>query len=878
MGIFLNNDDFLPGVITEIESDYSLGYSSNDFGSTESVLLLGTAFSGPVGKPIPVYNPEHGEYVFGKTYDPTTRREATLPAAIKDVYERGCRHIYAVRVSGKQIQKDFSLATDTNLKLRISSLYPTNDCKDCYLVYDNSIANNSKITLYKPARLATITEKNQGLIDNISSQIEFSLDIEQSYGFTKSSKLVDLIRTINEHGRNNVLHLDIVDKYGNDVTHTSAAAQNLIINDLLPGTYFIGRDVKTAKGINTKIEYSINDDVIRKNIVRNNDVCSNYPISIDNVTITKDYDLLKNINNIDSKFAKDSIDYEKVDMTAFELYKILGSGYAITASLENIGTEENPRYKVVQTKDEDPEKIIPLNDGIYSILENMDAKNRVLTCGFADQKIKGILPKLDEFNTIVKSKAETLNNHIEIISQYDKNIKLNIVSKKVDITKENIDIEKIFNIYEKQPLNLEKDDVIITKDVSNFTIKQYDGVSLVEYTDQTEKDYVLGAYNEKVYVFHITDKSTAALEPIGDFEGVINKSDIVAYALPEVEDTIVININVPEAEVLTLAEFISEVNNNTIINSYLDIEVTPLGAENEEAYIGELIEGFSAIELTKAEKKIQATLKIPYTTTDNFARQLAQHCTYTGLKTSPTKGFIGMTKANSVSLESLARKIDEAIDMDFELYAKKPNGHDMFDRNNLPYHIGRNISITFMQYPVYTDDGYTFISNGAAGYAGMISDLPLDHSSTNQQFNIPMTMINLSNYQLQRLTKKGYVTCKDSFTKGLVITDGITMALNDSPYKRLSTIRTIGVVDGLIREAVEPYIGGQNTIATRNSLNTAIKSILNKVKGILIQNYNFEVLYDPRTAKFGNIDIDYEIVPTFEIRKIRDRISIKDTL
>ena len=32
---------------------------------------------------------------------------------------------------------------------------------------------------------------------------------------------------------------------------------------------------------------------------------------------------------------------------------------------------------------------------------------------------------------------------------------------------------------------------------------------------------------------------------------------------------------------------------------------------------------------------------IPYRTVDNFARQLAQHCTYTELKTGPTHGFIG---------------------------------------------------------------------------------------------------------------------------------------------------------------------------------------------------------------------------------------------
>ena len=70
----IDNETFLPGVVTEVESDYSYGYDSSQFGSTDSVVIAGTAFSGPVGIPVAIYNPEHARYIFGKTYQAGSRK------------------------------------------------------------------------------------------------------------------------------------------------------------------------------------------------------------------------------------------------------------------------------------------------------------------------------------------------------------------------------------------------------------------------------------------------------------------------------------------------------------------------------------------------------------------------------------------------------------------------------------------------------------------------------------------------------------------------------------------------------------------------------------------------------------------------------------
>jgi hypothetical protein len=269
---------------------------------------------------------------------------------------------------------------------------------------------------------------------------------------------------------------------------------------------------------------------------------------------------------------------------------------------------------------------------------------------------------------------------------------------------------------------------------------------------------------------------------------------------------------------------------------------------------------------------------IPYRTDDNFARHLAQHCMYTSLKTAPTHGIIGTKILLDTTLSSISNRVKELAELRLEstLVGKKSNGTDMLDRNNMPYPIGRKVSVTCGQYIVHTDDDYSFVSNMAAGYAGMVSTLPLDQSSTCQVINIPTPMYELTNYQLGLLTQSGFVTVKKSYSKGWVITDGITMASADSPYKRLSASRIADGIEEVIRTVCEPFIGKVNNLANQNSLRSAIKSELDKLKGKIIEDYEFRLLTDKTKNSMGILDIDYAIVPVYEIKQIRNHITIKE--
>ena len=56
MSNIFEDDITLPGVITHVEADYSFGYDTSLFGTTDSEIIIGTAFHGPVGVLTPVYS------------------------------------------------------------------------------------------------------------------------------------------------------------------------------------------------------------------------------------------------------------------------------------------------------------------------------------------------------------------------------------------------------------------------------------------------------------------------------------------------------------------------------------------------------------------------------------------------------------------------------------------------------------------------------------------------------------------------------------------------------------------------------------------------------------------------------------------------------
>ena len=190
-------DNVLPGVFTEIDSKLTGDYDTSLFGTTDSIVVIGTAFDGPVGVPSPVYSVDHANYLFGKNYDAKTRKEASLVTGIEDAWNRGCRTIYGMRINGKGCVKDFDFCANLNYKLRIKSRYPSNLAKQCYFKYDNTDGLET-ITIYKPAARATIAEKMNGLVESADCVMASEIRLAEDYGFTKATRLSEVINLVED--------------------------------------------------------------------------------------------------------------------------------------------------------------------------------------------------------------------------------------------------------------------------------------------------------------------------------------------------------------------------------------------------------------------------------------------------------------------------------------------------------------------------------------------------------------------------------------------------------------------------------------------------------------------------------------------------------
>lgn len=985
MSLF-DNDINLPGVVTEIISDYASDYDTSLFGTTDSVLVLGTAFNGPVGKAVEVYSPEHAQYMFGSVYNSTTRKETTLVSNIQDAWDRGCRTIYACRISGKDIFKDYQLAVDTNLKLRVAGLFPSNANKDLSLLF-NKDTQEMSINIYKPSERATINEKKQGVVESSNSVIVNTVDL-YSNGITVESELTELIKLVNNYTYNNTLRLAIVDENGNDVTQSSVEAKSLRVGDMFPGLYTIGRSANAPKVIaDTKtsivldaIPYTGFEGIFYKKLTLNTNVSQDLPLysevgnlnTVLGASTIGEYDFLKTAGMIDAYFLKNNVDYEEADIADFELYKKLGKGYAINSQvivedkiLANGTTKQ--KVKVKEVTDRDTKKT-EIADGIYSTLENVPVDYRVLTKAFADASIKGSLPKASEFKFAKTNSIKLLNGAVSIAAKVDKkDLK---EARNFEISFEEMTTAEV------DELDTVKANLYTGKTVREATAiafadldfsKEYEEGSLFLVTGATgdftgTADFLYAYTNGKLTNLHTFDVAGAidllkgslilaggkmyicnasttsvinpllscttfaeiAMSDIGGKEFVIvsvaNGSFVIAKVVedatvtPSVITTSVLGtvdqiLSTEEDRLLTTTTVTYNTNKIVIKSNQFDFltidEVVDM--LNKDKDFGKILT-VEVIDVVKAEECIadinkdsldviipavvqgtfvnktigyDTTLLIPFRTDDSFARHLAQHCTYTSLKTSPTHGVIGVKTLLNTSIDSITNRVKEltALNLSGNLVAKKGNGANMLDKNNMPYPIGRKVSVIVGQYNLTTDSNYTTVANMAAGYAGMVSALPLDQSSTCQTISIPTSGLSyeFTNYQLGLLTTAGFVTIKKSYTKGWVVTDGITMAPSDSVYRRLSASRISDAVEQLIREACEPFIGKQNHLSNQNSLKSAIKSKLDTIKSTLIEKYDFKLILNNSEERLGIIRIAYTIVPVYEIKEVKNDITVKES-
>lgn len=174
-------------------------------------------------------------------------------------------------------------------------------------------------------------------------------------------------------------------------------------------------------------------------------------------------------------------------------------------------------------------------------------------------------------------------------------------------------------------------------------------------------------------------------------------------------------------------------------------------------------------------------------------------------------------------------------------------------------------------------------TDGAAAYAGLMTSLAPQSSTTNKQVGGVVQLKLLSAKQANDLVGIRHVTMY-SRSSGLTVASGVTGAHNvtryvRSDYVRLTTVRIVHATVDLIRSVANKYIGEPNNAPQMNALDAEIDQVLLSMKGSgALNGYSFSISSTPDQRVLGILDINLTLVPAFEITTINLVVSLSKEL
>lgn len=270
-----------------------------------------------------------------------------------------------------------------------------------------------------------------------------------------------------------------------------------------------------------------------------------------------------------------------------------------------------------------------------------------------------------------------------------------------------------------------------------------------------------------------------------------------------------------------------------------------------------------------------------------FAAQLAQHCAIMTAKSKESIGFINYSPLKNTSLHEVQDHVARALeDRNTAIYMYDEATGDLIlsDEDKELIDIGGYVQKVFgpevgLSIPRLGSN----VTTGEATYAGLVSRLAVQSAPTNKKIEVNGLRYVLSDEQHNVLAGAGYVTFHEKRDRAgqlyTVVREGVTSALANSDYKRLSALRVTFAAVQEVRETADPFIGEPNGLAQRNSLATQIRSRLDMLKEIGVLNDFQYTIYSSETDRtLGNSFIDLELVPAFETRRIKIRVGLRSSL
>lgn len=320
-------------------------------------------------------------------------------------------------------------------------------------------------------------------------------------------------------------------------------------------------------------------------------------------------------------------------------------------------------------------------------------------------------------------------------------------------------------------------------------------------------------------------------------------------------------VNVSKQEMFNALSGIRDVNNSTLIE---------MGAY-------QLLEDYSTDWVVPVGVYADDVLSGRY---DNFAYELALFCAVLSYRTKTTLGAIAMKPNKDTTLRGIQAYYNYLLSYNNTYVMRDYDGTPIMDEDNNYIDLGKYISVVAGPEPYYKDTIANYYGNPAISYLGLNTTLLPQSSPTNKVLNNAINLkYKFSNTQLDKITGARLVTFKlkedRNGRSSVYCVDGVSAALPNTDYTRLTTPKVLRSVSDEIREVCDPYIGEPNTVEQRNAMASAISKRLGilKDKGV-IESFGFNIIVTQLDQLLGQAKIELSIKVPQELRKITTVVSL----
>ncbi len=188
-----------------------------------------------------------------------------------------------------------------------------------------------------------------------------------------------------------------------------------------------------------------------------------------------------------------------------------------------------------------------------------------------------------------------------------------------------------------------------------------------------------------------------------------------------------------------------------------------------------------------------------------------------------------------------------------------------------------------------------YLENGAAAYAGLITNLPSQSATTNKSLGSVKALQGAYSKNLHELLNQGlnrdvtknqfgssaYVTFRTNnvVNQPVVVSDN-TAAQRKSDYRTLQVLRIVNLASRLTKAVMYPFIGEPNNVEARTAMKTQLNTALNTMveAGALIggdgNGYQFTITSDPVETLLGQITVTLFLRPALEIKFVSVVVSV----